>query len=227
MKLNKICFSAIILLFVSIIASSQDNNITPIVSDEPTGVYIPVQFINELKRTNNYYEANRINGYYCINVQHDIIIGHYFDYHDIISPHDIIFNNNNCQAELIDKNGYKYIRISKDFDHYRAYLDYVTNHLFSIIYDVNKYSLHRMNLAKMEEGFFFNEKRWRLAFYAETDCNYVYFHYNWNLGREIEYECIGIKYIENEIIFYNLELVRLSEIPLFRTKEIIITIMED
>jgi hypothetical protein len=224
MKHNKMGFFVVILLLVSIMAFSQDYNITPIVSDELTGVYMPISFIDELARTNNYYEAINIrNGRYydLIDVKQHIIVGWDILLHqNIINLDEIIFINNNCQTELIDKNGYKYIRISDDFDTFRAYRDYVTNHFFSIIYNIDRFSPRQLGLIKMEEGFFFNEKRWRLALYVEGNFNFVYFYYNSN--REREY--IGIRFIENKVLFYNLESIREYDFPLLRIRDIILLI---
>ena len=199
MRIKKIFF-LILLSIISVMIYSQSFNVHDF-SDNKMGTYMPVLFINEFIRTNNYYEAMLINQnrYYdvlCINKN---IVYSNLKFHDqyAIKPSDVnlfTFNENN---ELIDNNGYKYIKISDDLNYYRAYRLYLNNHFFVILNRINQNII-----LKTDDGFIFNEKRWILNLdilnYPQDD-NFMYFYEQ----RNGEY--IGIQYIGNELRFYNLE----------------------
>jgi hypothetical protein len=202
MKYNKIGFT-ITLLFLSTAIYSQGFNV-PDFSEDKIGTYMPILFINELIKTNNYLEAMLINNdryYDVICIKKNIVYSN-LKFHDqfAIMPNDVklfTFSVNKDVTELTDKNGYKYIKISKDLDYYIAYELYVNNHFFNLL---NKF---RQNIiVKTDNGFIFNEKRWRINLdvlnYPKDD-NFMYF----NEKRNGEY--IGIQYINNEIRVYNLE----------------------
>jgi hypothetical protein len=202
MKYNKIGFT-IILLFLSATIYSQEFNV-PDFSEDKIGTYMPIFFIDEFKKTNNYLEAMLINNdrYYdviCINKN---IVYSNLKFHDqfAIMPDDVklfTFSKNNGTTELTDKNGYKYIKISKDLDYYRTYEIYVNNHFLNLL---NKFKQNV--IVKTDNGFIFNKKRWIINLdvlnYPKDD-NFMYFYEK----RNGEY--IGIQYINNEIRIYNLE----------------------
>lgn len=202
MKLKEIGFS-VILLFLSIMAYSQNFNV-PDFSNDKIGTYMPILFINEFNKTNNYREAMSINKnrYYdviCINKN---IVYTNLSFHDqgaIIADEVklFIFNEKNGVKELTDKNGYKYIKISDDLDYYKAYRLYINNHFFNILKKYNQDIV-----IKTDDGFMYNNKKWILNLdvlnYPQND-NFMYFYER----RNGEY--IGVQYINNEIKFYSLE----------------------
>jgi hypothetical protein len=182
---------------------SQNFNV-PDFSNDKIGTYMPILFINEFNRTNNYRESMIINQnrYYdvvCINKN---IVYSNLNFHDqfAIKPDDVklfTFNNNNGIMELVDKNGYKYIKISDDLGYTNAYRMYVNNHFFNIL---NRF--HQNIVVKTDDGFLYNGKKWIINLdilnYPQED-NFMYFYEQ----RNGEY--IGIQYIINEIRFYSLE----------------------
>jgi hypothetical protein len=202
MKLKKIIFS-VILLFLSVMIYSQNFNV-PDFSNDKIGTYMPILFINEFNRTNNYREAMIINQnrYYdvvCINKN---IVYSNLNFHDqfAIKPDDVklfTFNENNGIIKLIDRNGYKYIKISDDLNYYNVYRIYINNHIFNIL---NKF--HQNIIVKTDDGLLYNGKRWIINLDIQNypkDDNFMYFYEQQN-G-----EYIGIQYIRNEIRFYSLE----------------------
>jgi hypothetical protein len=201
-KLNKTVFSAI-LLILPVLIYSQNFNV-PDFSNDKMGTYMPILFINEFNRTNNYREAMIINQnrYYDVICVNKNIVYSNLKFHDqfAIKPDDVklfIFNVNNGIMELTDKNGYKYIKISEDLNYYSAYRKYINNHLINIL------TGFRQNIiAKTDDGFIYNGKRWILNLdilnYPQDD-NFMYFFEQ----RNGEY--IGIQYIRNEIRFYSFE----------------------
>jgi hypothetical protein len=201
MKLNTIYFS-IILTFSSAIIYSQEFNVPDFPNDK-MGTCAPVLFINELERTNNYREAMALNKnrYYDIICINKNIVYSNLNFHDqyAISPNDVrlfTFSKNNGKTVLIDKNGYKYIKISDNLNYYRAYGIYVNNHFFKILNNFHN------NIIKTDDGFIYNGKKWIInldLLNYPVDDNFMYYYE----GRNGEY--IGIQYIGNEIKFYNLE----------------------
>jgi hypothetical protein len=202
MKLKKLIFF-VILLFLSAMIYSQNFNV-PDFSNDKIGTYMPILFINEFNRTNNYREAMIINQnrYYdviCINKN---IVYSNLNFHDqfTIKPDDVklfTFSENNGIIELIDRNGYKYIKISDDLNYYNACRIYINNHIFNIL---NKF--HQNIIVKTDDGLLYNGKRWIINLdiqnYPKED-SFMYFYEQ----RNGEY--IGIQYIRNEIRFYSLE----------------------
>jgi hypothetical protein len=182
---------------------SQEFNV-PDFSDNIIGTYMPVLFINEFERTSSYLEAMAINKnrYYdviCINKN---IVYSNLRFHDqfAISPNDVKlfeFNENKEIIELTDKNGFKYIKISRDINYYRAYRIYVNNYFFNII---NRFQQNI--ISKTDDGFIYNGKMWIInldIFNYPKDDNFMYFYEK----RNGEY--LGIKYLGNKIEFYSLE----------------------
>ena len=201
MKLNKVIFS-VILLFLSIMVYPQ-NFIVPDFSNEKIGTYMPVLFITEFARTNNYREAMLINqnNYYVISINKNIVYSNN-KFHDqfAIKPEDVklfSFNERNGVMELMDKNGYKYMKISDNVNYYQVYRLYINNHFFNIL---NKFSQNV--IVKTDDGFMYNNKKWIINLdilnYPQSN-NFMYFYEK----RNGEY--IGIQYIRNEIQFYTLE----------------------
>jgi hypothetical protein len=190
-------------LLLPIVLYSQEFNILDF-SDNMIGTYMPLLFISELTRTNNYREAmikneNRYYDVICINKN---IVYSNLKFHDqfAISSNDVQlfhFDENNGTIELTDKNGYKYVKISGDINYYKAYRIYVNNYFFNIL---NKFQQNI--IFKTDDGFIYNDKRWIINLdilnYPKDD-NFMYFH------EERDREYIGIKYSDNEIEFYTLE----------------------
>jgi len=219
MKFVNIC----LLLFVPFLIFSQNFNV-PDFEDNKIGTYIPVPFIEELEKTNNYLQAMLINNnrYYdviCINKN---IVYSNLLFHDqyAIRP-DIaatfIFNDNNGKMELMDQNGFKYIKISENINYSRVFQLYVNNHFINI--------LNRFNqsiIQYTENGFIFNGESWIIninaRLYPRNNCNFMFYN-----SRNREY--IGIHNNRNELIFYNLVQDENNYLA-YKNNEVIITIRQ-
>jgi hypothetical protein len=160
--------------------------------------------LNEFERTNNYREAMAINKgrYYAVVCINKNIVYSNLNFHDqfAIAPNDVKlfnFNKKNGTIELTDKNGYKYVKISKDINYYRVYQIYVNNHFFNIL---NKFQ--QSTILKTDDGFIYNGKRWIINLdvlnYPKDD-NFMFFY------EKLNGEYIGIKYSGDNIKFYALE----------------------
>ena len=201
-----------VLLFLSAMVYSQVFNV-PDFSNDKMGTYMPILFIDEFERTNNYLKAMQINNnrYYdviCINKN---IVYSNKEFHDqfAIRPDDVnlfAFFENNGIIGLTDKNSYRYIKISDDINYYRAYRMYVNNRFFNIL------SRYNQNIiTKTDDGFIYNKEKWIInldVFNYPGDDNFVFFHENRN-GKYI-----GIQYIGNKVLFYDLEEGKNKEILL-------------
>jgi hypothetical protein len=208
MKLNKVLFSALFLSLSALVYSqgyTLPDFAVPDFPDDLLGTYMPILFMNEFERTNNYLEAMLINNnrYYdviCINKN---IVYSNLKFHDqfAIKPNDVksfTFNENDRVIELTDENGYKYIKISENQFYSRAYRTYINNQFFNILNE-----FHQNIIVKTDDGFIYNEKRWIIdldIYFYPRDDNFMYYYE----GRNGEF--IGIQYINNEIIFYTPEL---------------------
>jgi hypothetical protein len=209
MKINKTVFS-IVFLLLSIMTYSQNSYINHEFSNDITGVYVPILFIDELKRTNSYNEAISINSgeyYDFINIRNNSIMGGDVGFHSfIIDNEKIIHINNN---EITDDKGYKYIKISEDSNYMRAFRELINNHFLYFIYRNNLLLRHR--ILKTERGFIYGNNIYNIVLNNRDvffdDLDYIYVERSLNdYDNFRNYKYIGIKFIKDNIIFYYLEL---------------------
>jgi len=198
MKFIYIC----LLLFIPFTIFSQSFNV-PDFDNNKIGTYIPVLFIEELEKTNNYLQAMLINNdryYDIISINKNIVYSNLL-FHDqyAISPDIVtlfIFNENNGIMELIDQNGFKYIKISENINYSRVFQLYVNNIFINIL---NRFNQNIIQCT--ENGFIFNNGNWTLninaRLYPRNNCNFIFYN---NTNREY----IGIHYFRNELIIYKL-----------------------
>jgi hypothetical protein len=200
--MHKNKYICIFLFLVPFLIFSQNNYNVPDFTEDKIGTYMPMIFIEKLTETNSYRLAMLVNECYdviCINKN---IVYSNLKFHDqyaIVADKVKKFNifEINGILELIDENGFKYIKISDNINYYMVYREYINNYFFRYLNRFN-YS----NLIKTDVGFIYNEKLWLINLdvlnYPKDD-NFMYYYEK----RNGEY--IGIQCFEDLIILYELE----------------------
>ena len=201
--MRKVIFVFFVFILISKELYSQNFNV-PDFQVEKIGTYVPLLFINEFIKSNNYKEAMQFNKqiYYDIIAINKNIVYSNLQFHDqfTIKPEIVktfVFNNINGIYELIDNNGYKYVKISNDINYYRAFRIYVNNHFQNIL---NNFVQNV--IIKTDEGFIYNEKMWIINLDVKNypkNSNFMYFNQTRN-G-----EKIGINIFGKILEFYKLE----------------------